>query len=240
METKQTKPIELSIVVLCYQAGQSTKEFVNNTIKELADKQISNYELILVANYHPEKEDPTPMIAKRLAKENPKIKCVAKAKQGMMGWDMRSGLQAAQGKFVAVIDGDGQMPINDLVRVYEEIKTQDCDLVKTYRTKRGDGVKRKIISFFYNLLFRILFPGIKSQDVNSKPKIFKRSSLQKLKLRSDDWFIDAEIMIEGHKNNFKIKEIPTNFLKLEDRPSFINTKAILEFLKNFIKYRFLK
>ena len=35
-----------------------------------------------------------------------------------MGWDMRSGLQAARGDFIVVIDGDGQNPTTDVMRIY--------------------------------------------------------------------------------------------------------------------------
>lgn len=239
-QTESQKPINLSVVILCYQAGESTRQFVLNAIKEFSDNQVENYELILVGNYHPEKNDSTPKIVKQLSQDYDFVKYVAKPKEGMMGWDMRSGLEVAQGKLVAVIDGDGQMPIIDVVRVYEKIKNSDYDLVKTYRTKRGDGHKRKVISFFYNLVFKLLFPGINSRDVNSKPKIFKNKSLKKLNLVSSDWFVDAEIMIEAQKHRLKIKEIPTDFLKLEDRASYVKTSAIIEFVKNLLAYRFLK
>tara|TARA_B100001964_G_C14022009_1_gene504320 strand:+ start:24 stop:125 length:102 start_codon:yes stop_codon:yes gene_type:complete len=32
----------------------------------------------------------------------------------MMGWDAISGIKAASGDVVALIDGDGQMPPNDI------------------------------------------------------------------------------------------------------------------------------
>ena len=65
-----------------------------------------------------------------LAKSNPRIISVVEKKDGMMGWDMRSGLAAATGKYISVIDGDGQMPVEDLARVYQKIKNENYDLVK--------------------------------------------------------------------------------------------------------------
>jgi glycosyltransferase involved in cell wall biosynthesis len=154
-----------------------------------------------------------------------------------MGWDMKTGLALATGNYIAVIDGDDQMPVEDLIKVYEKIKKEKLDLVKTYRVKRGDDSWRKIISFFYNIFFKILFPGLNSRDINSKPKIFSMETYKKFDLISDDWFIDAEIMIKARRLKLKIGEIPTFFRGLRCRRSFVKPSAILEFIKNLIIFR---
>lgn len=229
---------KLSVVILCYRAGSEILDFVSDTKKILKKNGINDYELVLVGNYHEGSKDPTPGIVKRIALKDPRVAYVAEIKKGMMGWDMKSGLDKAAGKYIAVIDGDGQMPINDLVLVYKEITSNDYDLVKTYRITRGDGIKRKTLSFFYNLFFCLLFPGLRSRDINSKPKILTREAYQKLGLESTDWFIDAEIMIQARRYKFNIKELPTEFFGLGGkRKSFVGLKAIFEFIKNMIVYR---
>jgi len=155
----------------------------------------------------------------------------------MMGWDMRSGLEIASGNTIAVLDGDGQFPLEDVARVYEELKGGDLDLVKTYRETRSDGVYRRFISGIFNSLFKILFPGFGCRDVNSKPKIFTDEALKKMELRSDDWFIDAEILIKARRLGLRISEIPTQFTKLSSRTSFIKPAAILEFISNLVLFR---
>lgn len=68
-----------------------------------------DYELVLVANYWDGTKDETPEVARSLARGNPHIKTVTMPKKGRMGWDMISGLNAAMGKYIAVIDGDGKI-----------------------------------------------------------------------------------------------------------------------------------
>lgn len=228
---------DLSIVILCYKAGKSIKEFVNKIILLTQKNNISSYELILVGNYTKNSNDITPKIVAEIASQNPKIKFSAEEKRGMMGWDMKSGLALSSGNYIAVIDGDSQMPAEDLVKIYKKIKEEKLDLAKTYRVKREDDLWRKIISLFYNLSFKILFPGLKSRDINSKPKIFSRETYKNFNLISDDWFIDAEIMIQARRLNLKIGEIPTFFQELQGRKSFIKPAAILEFIKNLIIFR---
>ena len=229
---------ELSVVILCYKAGRDVKDFVAKTITELQQHGIADYQLVLVGNYHQGSTDITPQMVQELAGGNNRIVGVTLPKQGMMGWDMRSGLNQATGRYIAVIDGDGQMPIEDLSKVYKKIKEENLDLVKTYRIVRGDGPWRKILSLTYNILFKILFYGVNFRDVNSKPKILNRASFDKLKLESNDWFIDAEIMIQARRYKFKIGEVPTNFLGLKGkRKSFVGPAAVWEFIKNLITYR---
>lgn len=229
---------DISLVILCYKAGESIRQFCHNAIKIFAENKISDYELILVGNYHKNSHDETPRVVAELADENPRVSCVIKEKEGMMGWDMRSGLNVARGNYIAIIDGDGQMPLEDVVAVYSKIKNERLDLAKTYRVKRGDSLWRKTISGIYNLLFRFLFPGLCSRDINSKPKIFSRTAYERLNLVSNDWFIDAEIMIQARRLRFKIGEVPTYFLGLSgNRRSFVRPSAIAEFIKNLIIFR---
>ena len=185
---------EISVVVLAYRSAATITNFVDSLIDSL-EKENLIWEIVLVGNYFGGKEDKTPEVVRGIAASDSRIKAVVKIKKGMMGWDMKSGLQAATGKSLAVIDGDGQMPSRDVIRVYQFMKTNRLDLAKTYRAKRNDSYYRRLISVGYNILFKLLFPGINAWDMNSKPKIITREFYEKMNLESNGWFIDAEIMI---------------------------------------------
>jgi hypothetical protein len=102
--------------------------------------------------------------------------------------------------------------------------------------RRSDGLYRIVISVVYNLLFRMMF-GLRYRDINSKPKILRRSQFEKMHLTSEDWFIDAEIMIRAGEMGLKVAEIPIHFYNLSGRASFVKPRAILEFMKNLWNYR---
>ena len=63
-------------------------------------------------------------------------------------------IAAAKGDSVALIDGDGQMPPRDIIRLYKVLQSGEFDLVKTYRTKRLDGFRPKThhpgVTIFYS------------------------------------------------------------------------------------------
>ena len=85
-----------------------------------------------------------------------------------MGWDMRSGLETAKGSTLVVIDGDGQNPVEDVLRMYEEMERTGVDVCKGRRVVRDDGPYRRLLSAVYNLLFRVLFRTGDLADINAK------------------------------------------------------------------------
>ena len=235
-DKKEVTP-KISVVILAYRSGEGIRNFIESMIQSLETNE-PDWEIILVANHFVDDGDPTPRIVNEIAQGHPRIHTVSRIKEGMMGWDMKSGLEAATGRILAVIDGDGQMPFENVIDVYRKLKDEDLDLVKTFRTQRGDGLYRKTISVVYNLIFNTLFPGLNSRDINSKPKVMTREVYNCMSLKSNGWFIDAEIMIQAGKMNLKIGEIPTVFHRIDSRPSFIKFRSIWEFFVNLLWYRF--
>jgi glycosyltransferase involved in cell wall biosynthesis len=228
---------ELSVVVLCYRSGGQARSCAARIGQLLAAAGIADYQLVLVGNFEAGSDDTTPDVVRELASGDPRIVCSAVEKQGMMGWDLRSGLALATGDCLAIIDGDGQVLVEDLVRIYRLLREQRLDLAKTYRSRRGDGLRRKLLSLVFNGLFHLLFPGLAVRDINAKPKILTRAAYERLSLQSEDWFIDAEIMIQARRLGFRIGEIETEFLGLTGRRSFVRMSAVVEFLGNLVRYR---
>ena len=108
-----TEP-HFSLVVLCYRSGRSIIPFVERLQRTLSCCNFS-WELVLVGNYIEGTDDETPQIVKKIAESSDNIRTVIRPKQGMMGWDMRMGLDAARGTYIGVIDGDGQFPPESII-----------------------------------------------------------------------------------------------------------------------------
>jgi len=236
LEKNNSQP-DLSIVVLCYKSGATIIPYIEKMEKELQEGEMKNYELVLVGNYLPGIDDKTPDIIREMATKNPKIVPLTLEKKGMLGWDVIKGFEAASGKAIAFIDGDGQMPSADIVRLYRVLKSGEFDLVKTFRKTRLDGAYRRFISNWYNFVFHILFPGASFRDVNAKPKLMTREAYEKMDLSCDGWFIDGEIMLEAMYYDMNVAEVPTVFHKNEWRGSLVKAWTILEFLQQLVKYR---
>jgi glycosyltransferase involved in cell wall biosynthesis len=226
----------LSAIVLCYRAGESIGLVIDPLYEQLVDDGVP-FELVLVANYNPGQDDPTPEIVRRWAAEHEHVTVVAKPKQGAMGWDMRSGFEAARGDYLLVIDGDAQNPPEDLAEMYRRMKANRADVMKGRRIARFDGPYRRIVSGVFNLVFMLMFRTRGLWDINGKPKGLTRAAYEQLDLQADDWFIDAEIVLQAKEKGMRIIEMPVIFRRNEERASFVRFSAIWEFIGNMARTR---
>lgn len=127
-----------SLVVLCYRSGHSIVPFVEK-LRQVLSRCNFSWELVLVGNYMADSNDETPQVVRELANRWPNVNAVIRPKEGMMGWDMRMGLDAARGDYIGVIDGDGQFPVEAVVACLLKAEMENLDLTKTYRVRRMTG-----------------------------------------------------------------------------------------------------
>ncbi len=222
--------------MLGYRAEEELRILVERLLTVL-DADGVDYELVLVANYWPARGDSTPDVAAELARDRPRVRVVALEKEGDMGWDMRSGFEAATGEYLVVIDGDAENPVEDVLTMYRFMRERGVDVMKGRRTLRYDTLYRRTISLVYNVAFRVLFRTRGLWDINGKPKGLTRGAYERLDLRADGWFIDAEIVLAARKLGLTVEEMPVKFFRNEDRQSLVHVGAIWEFVVNMLRYR---
>jgi glycosyltransferase involved in cell wall biosynthesis len=227
----------LSAIVLCYEAREAIHRVIDPLYEQLEAAGIP-YELVLVANQWPGNPDPTGRIVEEWARDRNTVVCVIEEKQGAMGWDMRSGFAAASGDYLIVIDGDAQNPVDDLLKMYRRMTATGVDVMKGRRIARFDGPVRRVVSGVFNLAFAVMFRTRGIWDINGKPKGLTRAAYRALNLQSDDWFIDAEIVLSARRRGLVIAEMPVVFHRNEERASFVGWSAIVEFIRNMARHRF--
>jgi glycosyltransferase involved in cell wall biosynthesis len=221
---------ELSVVVLAYRAEERTADVVV-PLYDLLEAGGISYELIVVANYWSD-DDSTPVAAAALARECDAIRVVARRKGGDMGWDMRCGLAEAGGRFLVVIDGDGQVPVEYALEAYRRLRTTGAPIVKGRRRVREDGSVRTVVSLCFNALFWVLFRTRGLWDVNGRPKGMTRQAYEQLDLQTDDWFTDAELLLKARRLGLEVHEFHVRFLANPARASFVGPATVWEFLRN--------
>jgi glycosyltransferase involved in cell wall biosynthesis len=226
---------ELSVIVLCYRAEEHAADVVLPLLDRL-EQAGADVEVVLVANYW-SADDRTPAVVDELARERERVRVVARPKRGDMGWDMRSGLHEARGSYLVVIDGDGQVPVDYAVQAWEELKRSGAAIVKGRRYVRDDGSVRSLTSVGYNVLFRLLFRTRGLWDINGRPKGMTREAFEQLRLASEDWFTDAEIVLKARQLGLPIREFPVRFLRNPVRGSFVGLGTVTEFMRNMILWR---
>ena len=222
-----------SIVLPFYNEEDVVEEVVRSLILQCQKNGLS-VKFVLVNNGS---SDKTGEIINSLRNEFKIIKSVAIGKNKGYGYGIRRGLAVCESPYIGYMWGDGQIKPMYLVRVAKElIADSTLDICKVVRVKRYDGLKRNLVTKIYNALFSILFL-INERDVNGTPKLFKRSSYEKINLVSNDWFLDAELLIKAKSKKLSIKEIPAIFTPRAGGSSNVSYLTIFEFLFNIFRYR---
>jgi len=233
------KNYELSIVIPFYNEEKTIEPLADILINELKKNNI-NYELVLVNNGS---SDSTPKIVDKLSNKYKDVKSVhVEINQGY-GWGILNGLRVATGEYVGYMDGDLEISPEDIIKLYKRIKDTNADIGKGIRNHRERGILKNIASSGFDVLFFILYSKFIKQ-VNANPKIMRKICYEKMNLKSKDWFIDTEIIINGLENNYKIVDHLVFYTPRESGESHIGFfklfSTIAEYFKNIIKFKFFK
>ncbi len=139
----------------------------------------------------------TPDIADTLAAKYPDVvRAVHHPTNLGYGAALRSGFAAARYDLVAFTDGDRQFKVADIGRLTARLAEPDApDVVVGYRIKRADPLIRTLYARAYRLANRIFF-GLKVTDVDCACKLFRRESLEGLRVESGGAFFSAEMIIK--------------------------------------------
>ncbi|MHB2018504.1 MAG: glycosyltransferase family 2 protein [Candidatus Xenobia bacterium] len=191
------------------------------------------FELVLVDNGS---RDGTGRLIDELMAKHPEVRKVRVEVNQGYGWGVLCGLQSAVGAHVGFMGGDGQIDPIDVVALWRRAVTQQVDLAKVCRMRREDGWKRRVVTFFCNLIFPLVFP-VRTRDINGTPKILRREVYEGLHLRSKDWFLDAEVMIKCGRLGCRIDEMPVTFLARAGGQSNVRLTTLWEFLLNIARAR---
>lgn len=232
--------MKVDIGVMCYNESKSIPAIVQALAEARAALPAVDLRVLLINNGS---TDSTAQLIDEIEKQNEFIHHLTIPVNLGYGYGVRTGLNHLSGEVVGFMWGDNQFDVNIIKPMIQTfIDKSDIQLVKTFRTKRYDGQSRLLVSKIYQIIFWILY-GIYTHDINSGPKLFRADFLKKLQpLRSNDWFIDAEIMIKATRNcsSNQVVEFPITFYPRKFGKSNVRFSACFQFLFNLVKYKFVK
>ncbi len=232
--------MKVDIGVMCYNEAKSIPAIVQALAEMRRSLAVVNLQVLLINNGS---TDSTGQVIEEMEKQNDFLRHFTIPVNQGYGFGVRTGLGQLSGEIVGFMWGDNQFDagvIKPMIQTF--IDKPDVQLVKTYRIKRYDGRSRLFISKIYQIIFRVLY-GIYTHDINSGPKLFRAEFLKKLQpLRSDDWFVDAELMIKATRNcrPDQVFEFPITFYPRKFGKSNVKFSACFQFLFNLVKYKFVK
>jgi glycosyltransferase involved in cell wall biosynthesis len=170
---------EVSIVVPMMNEESNVVPLADAVRQALTDR--SEWELILVDDGS---QDRTREIISEIAREDPRVRLVALARNYGQSTAMQAGFDSARGDVVVTMDGDLQNDPRDIPVLLEKL-SEGYDLVAGYRIRRQDRfVTRKIPSWIANRIIRWI-TGVPIRDNGCSLKAYRRELLSGMRLYSE-------------------------------------------------------
>ena len=148
-----------------------------------------------------------------LAARYEEVRVIHEGSRNGFGAAVRLGYQHASMDLVWLVTVDLPFPLEALLTALPLLDQFEC--VLSYRVGDRRNGFRRVQGWAFNQLAKRLL-GLRVRHVNSAFKIFRRSVVQRLKLGSSGWLLDAEIVYRLQEGNVTWTEIP---VELCDRAS---------------------
>lgn len=224
---------KISVIVPVYNEEENLENAVTKLV-QLLEKECADFEVIIVDS---DSKDKTWDVAEKLIKKYRKVRAIRQKERKGFGNGLIAGYANAQLDYVWYVDADLPYDLNDLKKAFPFL--EDYDAVIGYKTGKRENILRSIMSVVYNGLIRFVF-NLPYKDINYSYKIIKRSVLNTLDLRSDEWFVTVELLVGLKNKGYHVKEISVPFVRRKMGKSKVSgnyCKTILYFLKEIVRYK---
>jgi len=198
--------MKLTILILCFNENQ----MILKTIQEARSINIDK-EIIIVDNCS---TDGTKEILEGLMNEQD-LRIVLHSKNMGVGYSAAEGIGLAKGEYIYAPGADLEYKMNDLYKMFDQVKNDGLDVVFGSRL-----IERKGVSVFQLVKERPYWLGsiISTALINMlycrnltdiiATKLIKTSILKKFNFRSHSQAFEFELVSRICKGGFKIQEVP--------------------------------
>lgn len=223
--------VELSVVIPSMNESKNL-DFVLPRLNSALTTTGLDYEILIVDTVAP--DSATQEVCKKNA-----ATYLNRAPNNSYGSANRTGIKAAQGHHILIMDADGS---HEPEFIHKLLAHQDeYDIVIASRYAKGGAsratTKAIVMSRMLNATYGTIF-GLNYSDLSNSFKLYKAEVLKNLNLTCENFDIIQEILVKARRNNPKLKilEVPYIFQERVTGKSKRETpKFILTYLQTLCK-----
>ncbi|HCQ31286.1 TPA: glycosyltransferase family 2 protein [Candidatus Collierbacteria bacterium] len=224
---------KLSVFLPAYNEGPNLENTIKNVTNSLK-KNVPIWELIIVNDGS---KDNTGKIADAWSKKDKRISVIHHSPNRGYGAALKSGLYACKHPWISFIDSDGQFDFSEINRFIDTQTRTKADMVIGYYLGRKVSFSRKLNTFAWQVLVRLLF-GLSVRDIDCGFKLISKKVIDKIEpLQSERGaFISSEFLIKAKKAGFRIVEIGVNhYPRKQGEGTGANLDVIIQSFVDLIK-----
>lgn len=178
-----------------------TVEKASKTVPKMAEK----YEIIVINDGS---KDNTAKVLSKLKSKYKNLKIITHKINRGYGAALKSGFYGSKYSWIAFTDADGQFDVSELPKLIIKQRETDADIVAGYYFKRAVPWWRKLNTWAWQFIVRLLF-RLNVKDIDCGFKLVSKKVIDRIpKLESERGaFISSEFLINAKMSGFKIVEI---------------------------------
>lgn len=177
-------------------------------------------------------------IANNLQKNDPRHLLAVNYQIGGKSLALKEYFKISEADILVFMDIDLAVSLEDIPGLINPLLEDQADLVIGSRllpeSKTGRSALREMSSHNYNRLARLVFRN-KVSDLQCGFKALKKSLFKRLEpyFQDNRWFFDAELIILSLKFNYRLKQIPVDWLenRFFERTSKVKNSEAWYFVK---------
>ncbi len=223
----------LSIIIPAYNEEKTIKRILERVFAVDINKEV------LVINDC--SKDSTLSILKSI--KNPDLKIFSMPENKGKGAAVRYGIKKTIGDYIIIQDADLEYDPDDYKKLVVPLINGEADAVYGNRFPLGGKnmfFKQRLANKFLTFLTNLLFNG-KISDMETCYKVIPAELLKSLKLKENNFDIEAEISAKLLKRKIKVKNVSINYIGrsyLEGKK--ICFKDFISAIRILLKYRFFE
>lgn len=222
-----SKP-SVSVIIPTYNNSSTIVSQINECIIFLR-KITSKYEIIICDDGS---SDETFSLLQANFTKFKEVRIIQHYKNKGVAKTLRQLYKAARYRYVALYSADGDWKISDLRKLILFAFKKEVGIVIGKRRKQTYTPYRRLVSYIYNLIPRILF-GVNTIDAGSI-KVISKEIIDQIKLESSSIFFEAELIIKADKKGYTISSLPVQYKKNDSKVGLRANKMILNSLKDIL------
>ena len=236
---------KLSIVFPIYNEKKNIRKLIKQ-INQLNKQKFFDLEVIFVNDGST--DNTKKILENYLKKIRIEKKIISYKKNKGKGHAIKVGILSSKGQWILTSDADLSVGLEHIVKWFKNTKLlRENTAYFASRNHKYSQLKahlhRKIIGFFYQLIFKILFINSISylKDTQCGFKLYNKSYVKKIfsKVSEDGFIHDIEISILLHQNNINIEQMPVKWTYGKSSNVNLITDSILMFFKIFyLKFKY--
>ena len=199
--------MDLSVIYPAYNEEENIRLIPGELLSYL-DKTKANYEVVIVDDGS---LDSTYKEALKLASRYKRIRIARHKKNQGLGAAVRTGIKAAKGRMIVTIDGDFTFHPRQIKMLYDEYRKGGADCIIGSPSLKGYDKSvpsyRIFLSKAANLI-HVMLLGKRITAVTPIFRLYDAKKLKSLRLESNRFEINAEILYKWLIKGYTVKEVP--------------------------------